>query len=239
MHLKRLNTPKRWNIAKKTSTYVARPLSGPHKKEFSVPLIVLLREQLGLVDTRKDSLRLIHNKEILLDNSLVKSNKIPVGLFDVVSFPANKINYRMTLDVRGGLSAIKIDEKEAKQKLFNITDKTRIKNGKIQLNCSSGRNILIEKDSYKVGDSILFDLEKKKIIKHLPAKKGALVLVMFGKHAGVLATIEDFKNFKGTSKDQVILKTDKNAVYETMKEYAFVVGEKKPELKIKEGSKNE
>ncbi|MBN1923927.1 MAG: 30S ribosomal protein S4e [Nanoarchaeota archaeon] len=234
MHLKRVNTPKRWNLAKKTNTFVARPSPGPHKKDFSIPLIVLLRDHLGLVNDLKECKRIVNNKLVLVDNSVVKDVKYPVGLFDTISIPSNKIYYRAVLDYKGGIIPLNIDAKEAGLKLFSILNKKRMKKGIIQLNCSSSRNIIVKKDSYKTGDSILLDLTTKKIVKHLPAKKDSTVLVMHGKHAGELAVIQGFKDFASVSKDRVILKNDKGTVYETMKTYVFVVGEKDSEIKVRE-----
>jgi len=234
MHLKRLNTPKRWIVEKKSTTFITRQSPGPHPRELSVPLTVLLRNHLGLVETNKEVKRIIHDKLVLVDNNLVKNPKLPVGLFDIISLPSHSLYYRIVLDYKGGIKPLKITQKESEIKLFSILKKTRIKGGKIQLNCTSGRNILLPKNDYSTGDTLIIDLKNKKIINHLKSREGALVLVMKGKHAGEAAIIKGFKNFLSVSKDRAILESEKGKVYETMKEYVFIIGENKNEIRIRE-----
>ena len=237
MHLKRLNTPKRWNVAKKVTKFITKPSPGPHSNDFSLPLVVVLRDHLKLVDTKKEVKRLINNKEILVDLKVVKDASLPLGLFDVIAIPKYNLYYRMILDIRGGLSLVKINSKESNVKLLNIVNKTRIKKGLLQLNFLGGRNMVVKKNEYNILDSILFDLKTNKIIKHIKAGKGMLSLVIHGKHVGETAIIQSYKNFKSMNKDQVILKPSIGKEYETMKNFAFVVGSKTPEITIKEGKK--
>jgi small subunit ribosomal protein S4e len=232
MHLKRLNTPKRWNVPKKTTKFITRPLPGAHALKFSIPLVVLLRDYLKLVNTSKECKKIVNDKLVLVDNSIVKNIKHSIGLFDVVAIPAHKLYYRIVLDYKGGIKPVIITGKEAGFKPFSILNKTRIKKGRIQLNCTSGRNILLKKNKYNTGDTLVLDLKNKKIIKHLPVKKDSLVLVMHGKHAGETAVIKGFKNFASISKDRVVLKNKEGAEYETMKDYVFVIGEKKSEIRL-------
>ena len=117
-------------------------------------------------------------------------------------------------------------------KLLRIDSKKRLKKGVIQLNLTGGRNAL-SKDKYAIGDSVLFDLEKNKVIKKLPMKAGSKVLVIKGKHAGETAMLEGFKEFENIIKDRAILKS-KDSTYQTLKEYIFVLGEGKEEIKIRE-----
>jgi ribosomal protein S4E len=58
-----------------------------------------------------------------------------------------------------------------------------LKGKKIQLNLNDGRNILAD-CKCKVNDSVILDLEKKKVLKVLELKDGANALVMEGKHIG-------------------------------------------------------
>ncbi|MDD2678723.1 MAG: 30S ribosomal protein S4e [Candidatus Nanoarchaeia archaeon] len=232
MHLKRLNTPKRWNLSKKKTKFVARPKPGAHPKAMSVPLIVILRDSLKLVNTKSEAKKMINEKKILVDLKPVKELNQGIGLFDILSIPSAKIYYRMVLDYKGGLKPIVIDEKESNLKLLKIYGKTRIKNGMLQFNFSGGKNLVL-KEKYGVNDSVLFDLSKSKIIKAFPIKKGSKVLVIKGKHAGEIATLEGFKEFENITKDRAIL-NNKGASYQTMKDYVFVLGESKEEIKIRE-----
>lgn len=231
MHLKRLNTPKTWNVPKKKTKFVTKPSPGPHSKNMSIPLVILLRDHLKIVRNKKECTRIINDKLVMVDNLIVKDVKYPVGLFDVVSIPKFKLYYKINLDYKGGLKAEEVKDKEAKTKKYSILNKKRIKKGLIQLNCTTGKNIVLKKDAYKTGDTLIIDLEKNTIVKHIPIEKGATVLVMHGKHAGETAKIKDFKNFESPQNDRAVLETDKKVEYETMKDYVFVIDGKVNKVK--------
>lgn len=230
MHLKRLNTPKRWNISKKKTTFIARTSPGPYSKEMSLPLIVILRDHLNLVSTKQQAKVLANSKSILVNNKAITDLNHAVGLFDTLSLPSINNYYRLVLDYKGGLKMIPVDEKESKIKLLRVDNKKRLKKGVMQFNLSGGRNLL-SKDNFAIGDSLLFDLDKSKVIKKLPIKIGSKVLVIKGRHAGETPLLTGFKEFESITKDRAILK-NKDTTYQTMKDYIFVLGEGKEEIKI-------
>ncbi|MFA5302954.1 MAG: 30S ribosomal protein S4e [Candidatus Nanoarchaeia archaeon] len=232
MHLKRLNTPKRWNISKKKTTFIARTSPGPYSKEMSLPLIVILREHLKLINSKKEAKGLLNNKSILVNNKAITDLNQAIGLFDTISIPVSNNFYRLVLDYKGGLIVIPIDEKEAKIKLLRVDNKKRLKKGVMQFNLTGGRNLL-SKDSFCIGDTLLFDLDKNKVLKKLPIKIGSKVLVIKGRHAGETPMLLGFKEFENITKDRAILK-NKDSTYQTMKDYIFVLGEGKEEIKISE-----
>jgi small subunit ribosomal protein S4e len=232
MHLKRLNTPKRWNVSKKKTTFIARPRPGPYSKEMSLPLIVVLRDHLKLLSTKKEAKALANSKNILVNTKVVRDLNQPIGLFDTLSIPLSNNYYRLVLDYKGGLIMIPIEEKESKVKLLRVDNKKRLKKGIIQFNLSGGRNLL-SKDNFSIGDSLLFDLEKNKVLKKLPIKIGSKVLVIKGRHAGETPILAGFKEFEKLTKDRAILK-NKDYTYQTMKDYIYVLGEGKEEIKITE-----
>ena len=103
MHLKRLNTPKQWNISKKSSTFLARTKPGPHSREMSLPLITILREHLKLVENKKEAKNLVNQKRLKIDGKTITELKHAVGLFDTISLPDVNKYYRLCLDYKGGL----------------------------------------------------------------------------------------------------------------------------------------
>jgi small subunit ribosomal protein S4e len=232
MHLKRLNTPKRWNISKKKTTFIAKPSPGPYSKSMSLPLIVILRDHLKLIETKQQAKVLANNKKLLVNNKAITDLNHGVGLFDTISIPSINNYFRLVLDYKGGLKIIAIDEKESKIKLLRVDNKKRLKQGIIQFNLTGGRNLL-SKDNFSIGDSLLFDLDKNKVIKRLPIKIGSKVLVIKGRHAGETSLLAGFKEFESITKDRAILK-NKETTYQTMKDYIFVLGEGKEEIKISE-----
>ncbi|MDD4353314.1 MAG: hypothetical protein PHN56_02540 [Candidatus Nanoarchaeia archaeon] len=232
MHLKRLNTPKRWNLSKKKTTFVARPTPGPYTKEMSLPLIVILRDHLKVLTTKQQAKVLANSKNLLVNNKAVSDLNYAIGLFDTISLPTIEKYYRLVLDYKGGLKLITIDKKESNVKLLRVDNKKRLKKGVIQFNLSGGRNLL-SKDNFSIGDSLLFDLSKNVVIKKLPIKIGSKVLVIKGRHAGETPMLSGFKEFENITKDRAILK-NKDSTYQTMKDYIFVLGEGKEEIKINE-----
>ena len=145
---------------------------------------------------------------------------------DVVSFPSTKEAYRIIFNKQGKLSSIKIDGKEASQKICKIVGKTPIKGGKIQLNLFDSRNIIIDKNDYSVGDSLLIEVPSQKIISHFKLEKGASIILTAGKHISMEGKIEN------SDGEKIIFKNKDNESTTTSKKYAFVVGKEKAAIKV-------
>ena len=126
---------------------------------------------------------MLYNKEIFVDMKPRRELGFVAGLFDTVMFPNVKKNYRIIINSRKKLDAVEIDEKESNLKLTRVIGK-KLMAGKTQLNCSDSRNILIDKDEYKVGDSLVIDLPGQNIKQHIKLEKGNMILLTGGKHMG-------------------------------------------------------
>ena len=219
-HLKRLAMPRSWLARKKDNKYIIRPHPGGIDKELSISLQVLLRDVLKIVKTAKETRYVLTNKEMLVNKRRRREPKFPVSFMDTVSAPEGGWAYRMTLDKKGKLVPAEIDEKEAGTLLCKITGKTKVPGGKIQLNFMDGSNIMIDKDVYKTGDVVV--LKDGKPDSHIKLEKGNLALIVSGKHVGEIGTIEDIQ------KDKIIVKDESGEVFETSRDYAFMVGKDKP-----------
>ena len=103
--------------------------------------------------------------------------------------------------------------------------KTSLGKDKTQLNFTSGRNIIVEKGDYKVGDSI--SLKSGKILKHFPLVHGACVMLVGGAHIGKVGNVEKLDG------KMIFVKSGDETV-ETAKTHAFVIGASKPEITVKE-----
>ena len=226
-HLKRLATPKTWDIKIKGITFIARPNPGAHPMQLSLPISVVLKNMLKAAKTTKESKKLLYSKDVLVDGRRVKDHRFPVGLFDVVELKPTSQNYRIVLDKRGMLAAIEIDSKEAKSKISRITGKTLLKGGKVQLNLSDSRNIITDKDSYKVGENIMFEVPSQKITGQFKLEKGSAILLIAGKHISDIGVVEK------AGKYVVIYKDEDGKTHTTSRKYAFVVGKEKPAIKIR------
>jgi len=217
---------------------VTRPRPGPHKLHECIPLQVLVRDILDLVDTGSDARRMIKMGEIFVDGTPRKDHKYPAGLMDVIAIPKIKKNYRITVDYKG-LKVIECPDKESKTKLARIENKTLTKKGYIQLNLHDGRNIIIPiknpkkatEDVYKSNDSLLIELPNQKILDHFKFEKGSYALIIDGQNRGMFAKIKDMIIKRTREPNKVICEVE-GKEFEAIKNYVFVVGKTKPAITL-------
>ena len=233
-HLKRIAAPKKYHILRKASVYLMKTIPGAHTKEDSVPLAVLLRDLLKLVDSSREVKRILNDNKVLIDQKVRRELRLPVGLMDVISIPQLDQNFRIIFGIDGRLKLIKIPNENSKFKLCKILDKTKIKNGKIQLNLHDGRNIITDNESIKTGDTLKISLPEQKILKHITFEKGVKVMITNGKHIGEIAVLDEFKPQPGSKQDRVLLTGENGEKFETLKGYVFVIGKEHSEIRLKE-----
>jgi small subunit ribosomal protein S4e len=230
MHIKRLAAPKAWHIKRKSGKFIIRPLPSGHPKSLSISLVILLRDVLGLAKDSNDAKRATSRGSVTVDSIIRKNIKFAVGAMDVVGIPDSKKFFRMSLDEKGRIKPVEIPESEKDKKVCKINVKKHVKLGKMQYGLHDGRTILADKKSemnYKVNDSLLIQLPDQKILKHFSMAKGMSVIITSGKHSGEIGSIEDLDP-RG-----VTVKSDKGDVFQTPLKYVFVLGEKKPDLKVR------
>lgn len=225
-HLKRLASPKTWGVKKKNITFITRPNPGPHKINYQMPINVILRDLIGVVKTTKEAKFILHNKDCLIDQIMCHDYRRPAGIMDVISILSTGKNYRMSINTKNTLVLNEINEKESKLKLVKIKSKTNLKQNKVQLNCTDGRNILVDDiKKYAIGDSLLIELPTQKIQEHIKLENKALVLLVSGTHVGEVGVVE---NVDGKL---ITIKMEKGT-YTTKKDFAFVLGNGKPVINI-------
>ena len=231
-HLKRLNAPRTLRLHRKEKTWTVRPSSGPHSIEKSIPLGLIVRDYLDLVDTLGEAKIVITNGEILVDNVIRKSHKFPCGLMDVISIPKINKNYRVLFDNHGKLILVPIDSKDATWKLCRIKNKTIVKEKQIQLNLHDGRNQIVKKDEYKIGDVLKISLKDKKISDTYKFEKGTISMITGGRHIGEVASIEDTEIIPSSKPNLAKMKGKSDFL--TLQEYVFPVGKTKPVIELPE-----
>ncbi|MEM5829618.1 MAG: 30S ribosomal protein S4e [Candidatus Aenigmatarchaeota archaeon] len=230
--LKRLLAPEFWKVPKKLTTWVVSPSPGPHKKFECIPLLVIVRDILGLVEKGREARLIIKMGEILVDGKPRKDPGYPAGLMDVISIPKLNKNYRI-VPFEKGLKLIEIPEKEANMKILNIRNKRVVKGGRTQLNFHDGKNLLVEEDVYKVGDSILVELPSLKILDHFKLEKGAVGLILKGKNAGKLAKVVEIVVKRSLEPRKVICESE-GKMLEVIFDYFFLVGRESPVIRVVE-----
>jgi small subunit ribosomal protein S4e len=185
-HLKRYATPKTWRILRKAETYITKPNAGAHPISRALPLSVVMKN-IGVAHTTREAKKILVNKNVLVDGKKVQDHKKAVGLFDVITLSDINKSYQVKLDSKGKLAVEEV--KDANSKACRIEGKTVLKKGKMQLNLSGGKNIIVDKDGYKVGDSVIIELPSQKITKHLKLEANANVLLTAGRHLGSQAKV--------------------------------------------------
>jgi small subunit ribosomal protein S4e len=223
-HLKRLTIPKSWPIKKKGIVFTIKPNPGPHSIKLGISIGLLMRDIMGVANNSKEVKKILHDTEVLVDGIRRKDIKFPLGIMDVMEFKKSKEYFRIILEKRK-ISTLSIDKKEAEIKPCRITGKSTLK-GKIQLNLYDGKNIIVEKDTYKVGDTIVIGLPKQDIKEHIKLEKGCSIYLIGGKHTGDIGKIEDI------SLNKITYKQEGGEIIETLKKYVFVIGKDKPVISL-------
>ncbi|MEM3112815.1 MAG: S4 domain-containing protein [Candidatus Pacearchaeota archaeon] len=204
MYIKRESTRRNWPIPRKGTKYVIAP---SHSKKLGIPILVLLRDLLKLVKTRRELKKLLIEKKVLVNGKPVYDPNYSLLLFDKISLPSVKKYFTIVYSTSGKISVKEITENESKEKIVKVVNKRILKGKKIQLNFSDGRNF-ISNQNIGVGDSVIYNFSKKLIDKVLPMKEKSHVLVIKGKHTGKIGTITKIDggeiNIKIDEKDLMI-----------------------------------
>lgn len=189
-HQKRQAVPRKWPVSRKGTTFTIKTKSG------RIPLLVVLREMLGVVKNRRECKRALHENKIEINMKPAKDIARGVNLLDVITIVPSKKSYVLKLSKTGKYAVF--ETKDNEEKPIKIMNKTLLKGKKMQLNLIDGRNILTDQKC-KTHDSVLFNFKNKKITKILEMKKGANVMVYAGKHSGEEGVIEEINEEKKTA----------------------------------------
>ncbi|MGC9122503.1 MAG: 30S ribosomal protein S4e [Thermoplasmata archaeon] len=229
-HLKRLNLPKAIQIPRKEHKFAVKVISGPHGVEESLPLGLILRDYLKLVDTMWEAKKVLNSRVVYVDNVVRTDHKFPLGLMDVLSIPSIGKYYRILYDIKGRLILVEIPKEESTWKLLKIENITMVKGNKYQYNFHDGRNLVLNEKIYKTGDSIKYDLQKKEILEHIPMAENTYSFITGGKSVGRIARIDQYIETKSSSPNIVKFKEG----FETISDFVFPVGTVKPLIMVPE-----
>ncbi len=222
-HLKAYNAPKSWTLLRKVHKWVLKPHPGAHPLARALPIALLLKH-LGCGQTSREIKKILNQKAVTIDGTVVKDIHRSTGFMDAITIkPATHL--RCSLDEKGRLKFIQVPTGEMSKKLCRIINKHTVRGGKIQLTLSDGRNILVDKNAYATGDSLLLEVPSQKILDHFPLAKGNMTFIIAGRHIGTIAPVEDIQG------DRLWCGKDKEKI-ETLKQFAFIIGKDKPALKL-------
>jgi small subunit ribosomal protein S4e len=217
-----------WPISRKTHEWVAKTSPGPHSAAESMPLLMVIRDMLKLVDNAREAKRALYEGKVLVDGKAQKDYKRPVGIFYVISVPAKGEQYRILKDEKG-MFYLSLLEPGAVRKLARIENKTFINGKKQQLNLSDGSNKLAEGD-FNVGDSLVLSIPDKQIEEKIGFEVGNLAMVVGGSHSGQTGKIKEIITVKSSQPNRVIISGDEE--FETIKDYVYMIGKDQPVIKL-------
>jgi len=229
-HLKRLPAPRSWSIPRKTHFWSTRPAPGPHPREASVPVAIILRDMLKVCDSAREARHILNARGVHVDGRVVTDPKFSVGLMDVLSLTEVKAHYRMMVNGRGRLALVSIEEPDSKWKLCRIEDKTTVRGGKTQVNLHDGRNILLPKDQYKTGTTLKIHVPSQKVISHYELASGAVSFISGGQHVGEIARVLEVRLTRNPRANVVTFKEG----FSTDIGKVFVIGKESPEVRAPE-----
>jgi small subunit ribosomal protein S4e len=231
-HLKRLNAPESWHIAKKTTKFITKTAPGPHNAN-AMPIAVWLRDHMGFARNLKEVKQILHQNDVIINGRQCRDAKMGIGIFDIISLPKINKFYRILRDKNGRHVSIEIDADAAKTRLCKVKNKTVIAGGKVQLNMRDGANLLAD-NTYKSGDSIVLSLEPEtrfKIVDHFPFAVGNMAMVIGGRHSGKVARIVDIVKMPGSVPNKIILEDEATKTrFDTISPYIYIVGKQTPAI---------
>ncbi len=224
-HQKRLSVPESWPVERKTDTFTVKAGAGPHGED-GVPLLIILRDVLGYVDSRKEARYALNQDNVVINGTAINDEERPVGMFDIVAFDQREEFYRVFPDEGGRLALTPIDADSAASKLGKIVNKQQITGGQTQLTLHDGQTLLVEEGSeYNGGDSIVVGNDDGEIVAHFEYEEGALVTAVDGTHAGQIGTIDEIQVTPGSSQNNVLVDREDGERFETIEEYVVVIDE--------------
>ncbi len=228
--LKRLAAPRSWDISRKSDRFVFKPLPGPHPAASSYPLGVVVRDLASMANLSKELKFMLKTGKVKVDGKERRTPRFPVGLFNVVSVPAEGVDYRLVPSPKG-LALAKVSSDEAKTKLCSVNTKSKVRGGHIQYGLHDGRSVMDDALKLSPGDAVLIEVPSQKVLGQARLAKGSLGLVLTGDRAGQLGKIADVK--KGTiSREKMVRITLPSGEAEIPSRLVFPVGTDSPMITV-------
>jgi small subunit ribosomal protein S4e len=222
-HQKRLSAPTSWPVERKGETFTVKASGGPHGED-GVPLVIVLRDVLGYVDSTREAKYAADEDGVLVNGDAVSDVSLPIGMFDILAFPDRDEHYRVFPDEGGRLGLTPISADAADSKLGKVVDKTLVDGGRVQLNLHDGANLVVDDEDISAGDSVVVDNESNEVVAHFEYEVGALVTAVDGAHAGEIGTLDSVEVTPGSSPNNVNVETD-DGTFETIEDYVVVIDE--------------
>jgi len=239
-HMKRLNAPRHWMLAKLGGIWAPRPGTGPHKLRECLPLSLILRNRLKYALTRREVIMIVMRRHVEVDKKVRTDINYPAGFMDVVEIAKTDERFRLLYDVKGRFTLHRISADESKYKLLRITKKAVGSKATIGRNPTQagvagsipyvsthdGRTIRFADPIWKVNDTVRFDIKTGKVTAHFPFQLGQVSMITRGANVGRVGEIVGIEKHPG-SNEIIRLRDKKGNQFATRVENVFVIGQGK------------
>jgi small subunit ribosomal protein S4e len=229
--LKRQMAPQFWGITRKNHRFVITVKPGPHKKNYSVPTAVFLRDTLKIVTSLREAKSAIYSGKVKIDGVVRKSLHHAIGLMDVVELENVPDIYRLVPSEKRLLTPIKINKSEKSKKLVRVVSKTTINKGKMQVGFHDGRS-LISGTKLNVGDTCLIQIPDLKILEVIKIEAGCQCMVTRGVNAGQIGKIETVETGTFILPKRVVLVLGDRKI-EIPADIVMAIGKEEPVIQLK------
>ena len=234
--LKRKPAPAFWPIHRKELPWVVKPSSGSHSLEKCLPLTLILRDMLGVAQTRKECQIILMQGKVIVNGKVYKKDDIPVGLMDVIALPESNKYYRI-MPSHKGLYVAPISKEESNVSLLRVENKSTVRNG-VQIALHDGSVMLVKVADPKNPKEVIyetFDILKvtypeKQVTETLKTKEGNLAIITGGKNIGKQGKIVEIEKTEAKKRRQalVVIEDAQGTRYQTIMEFVFSIGEASP-----------
>ena len=242
--LKRKPAPRFWPIHRKEMPWIVKPSSGTHSLESCLPLTLVLRDMLGVAQTRKEARMILSEGKVQVDGKIRRKDDFPVGLMDVISMPDAGKYYRVVPSHKGLVLTL-VTKEEASFKLVRVEDKATVSGG-MQIALHDGSNMFVKVVDPKKPEEVLYDtfdilkltLPAKEVALSLKTKEGNLALITGGKNIGKQGKIVEIEKTEAKKRRQalVVVEDETGARYQTILDFVFSIGEAEPLIATSEAS---
>ncbi|MFP4115858.1 MAG: 30S ribosomal protein S4e [Candidatus Aenigmatarchaeota archaeon] len=207
-HQKALSSPKSYPIGRKERPWTLKPRAGPHPKDDSIPLGIVVRDMLGYVDNVSEVKEVLEKGLCKVDGKVVRDHRLPLGTFDSLQLGDE---YFRLMPSEEGFELVGVDEADSGKKVCRVEDKKTVKGGKIQLNLNDGKNIVVDKKRLKklpTGSSLVLSLPELEIEEVIEFEEGQEAMVTGGKNRGKVAELQETKELKGSKENRVVVSSN-------------------------------
>lgn len=223
---KRLSVAPVRHLKRKGDVWTIRQNPGGFTRKTSVPLGFVVRDMLGLAQTLREAKQIIVKGMVHVDATARADYRFPVGIFDLVSIPSMKKQYRLVLDAKGRLIAPEVNTDMAGAKPLKVVRKTRTKGNTIIVQTQDGYTYKNVDKAVKVDDSVMISVkDTNEVSQHLKLDKGSHVFIVGGTHVGEVAKVAEV--VPGTMKrDKLVSLVEGDEKFQTNVRNVMVVDEK-------------